>query len=265
MVKLEKKNLEFYKYIKSFTRKELVYYRFFVRIKMENRINCSSCSSKEYGVFKCASPTALDKIYGDKSHLQFKKKDIIFKEHEKMNGFYCIQTGVVRTYKTSASGKEQTFQIAGRCKWLGFRDLISGEESNHSSICLEDVEVCFIPKETITHLIKSDADFQIEVMKYLADEWKDMENHVHSMGTKQIHSRLAELLITFHGASGGTENELNINVTREVMATCIGTTTETLIRALADFKDRNWIRVEKNKIELINLKALYNISEATTN
>jgi len=90
-----------------------------------------------------------------------------------------------------------------------------------------------------------------------------MENHVHSMGTKQIHSRLAELLITFHGAAGSDDPELNINVTREVMATCIGTTTETLIRALADFKDRNWIKIEKNKIELLNLKALYNLSEAS--
>lgn len=232
---------------------------------MENRIKCASCLSKEHGVFKCASSTGLDKISAEKSFINFKKKDIIFKEHERMNGFYCIQSGLVRTYKTSISGKEQTFQIAGRGKWLGFRDLITGEESNHSSVCLEDVEVCFIPKETITDLIKSDADFQIEVMKYLADEWKEMENHVHSMGTKQIHSRLAELLITFHGASGATDNEVNINVTREVMATCIGTTTETLIRALADFKDRNWIRVEKNKIELINLKALYNISEAAAN
>ncbi len=229
---------------------------------MEDKVKCANCLSKEHGVFKCVGEATLDEVSSDKSFLQFKKKDIIFKESEKMSGFYCIQSGLVRTFKTSGSGKEQTFQIAGKGKWLGFRDIISGEESNHSSVCLEDVEVCFIPKETITKLIKSDEKFQIEVMKYLAEEWKEMENHVHSMGTKQIHSRLAELLITFHGASGSDDTELNINVTREVMATCIGTTTETLIRALADFKDRNWIKIEKNKIELLNLKALYNLSES---
>lgn len=229
---------------------------------MEDKVKCANCSSKEHGVFKCVGEATLNEVSSDKTFFQYKKKDVIFKENDKMSGFYCIQSGLVRTFKTSGSGKEQTFQIAGKGKWLGFRDIISGEESNHSSVCLEDVEVCFIPKETITKLIKSDEKFQIEVMKYLAEEWKEMENHVHSMGTKQIHSRLAELLITFHGASGSEDTELNINVTREVMATCIGTTTETLIRALADFKDRNWIRIEKNKIELLNLKALYNLSES---
>lgn len=230
---------------------------------MEDHINCVDCSSREYGVFKCVKHHTLNAISGEKSFFHFKKKDIIFKENEKVNGFYCIINGLVRTYKTSGNGKEQTFQIASRGKWLGFRDIISGSEYNHSSVCLEDVEICFIPKETVIKLMKADETFQIEVMKYLAEEWKEMENHVHSMGTKQIHSRLAELLITFHDASGSNDPELNINVTREVMATCIGTTTETLIRALADFKDRNWVKIEKNKIELLNLKALYNLSEAT--
>lgn len=230
---------------------------------MDDKVKCANCQSREFGVFKCIEHNTLDEISEKKSYFHFKKKDIIFKEHDKVEGFYCIQSGLVRTYKTSGSGKEQTFQIASRGKWLGFRDVISGGEYNHSSVCLEDVEVCYIPKEAVTSLIKSDEHFQIEVMKYLAEEWKEMENHVHSMGTKQIHSRLAELLITFHDASGTNDPSLNINVTREVMATCIGTTTETLIRALADFKDRNWIKIEKNKIELLNLKALYNLSEAT--
>ena len=109
-------------------------------------------------------------------------------------------------------------------------------------------------------LIKADDQFQIEIVKYLAEEWKGIENHVHSMGTKQVHSRLAELLILFHVASG-TDEEVSINVTREVMASCIGTTKETIIRSLTDFKDRNWIRIEKNKIEILNKKALSRLAE----
>jgi CRP-like cAMP-binding protein len=109
-------------------------------------------------------------------------------------------------------------------------------------------------------LIKVDAEFQFEVLKYLAEEWKDIENHVHSLGTKQIHSRLAELLITFYNASN-KDKDLTIHITRDAMATCIGSTKESLIRALGDFKNRNWIRLDKNKIELLNLKLLYSLAE----
>jgi CRP/FNR family transcriptional regulator len=71
-------------------------------------------------------------------------------------------------------------------------------------------------------------------------------------------------LLTFQDAAGGSA-ELILNITREVMATCIGTKTETLIRSLADFKDRNWIELDKNKITIVNRKALVDLSEQIAN
>jgi len=227
---------------------------------VQDKLVCISCASREYGVFKCVGVQTLTEVSQEKISLSFKKKDVIFKENEKVTGFYCMETGLVRTYKTSAVGKIQTFQIVSKGKWLGFRDVLSGVKYNHSAICVEDVRACYISRETIVRLIKVDAEFQFEVLKYLAEEWKDVENHVHSLGTKQIHSRLAELLITFYNASD-KDKDLIIHITREVMASCIGTTKESLIRALADFKDRNWIKLDKDKIELVNLKLLYNLAE----
>jgi len=221
---------------------------------------CANCSSREYGVFDCAGLDSLSEISEEKVRLNFKKKEIIFQAHEIVTGFYCIEKGLVRTYKANEGGRAQTFQLASRGKWVGFRDAISGEDYNHSAICVEDTILCYIPKETILRLIKVDFAFQLEVMKYLADEWKVVENSVHSLGTKQIHSRLADLLITFSDAAN-KDSELTIDVTRDVMATCIGTTKETLIRSLSDFKDRKWIGINKNKIELLNRKVLSDLAE----
>jgi CRP/FNR family transcriptional regulator, anaerobic regulatory protein len=178
-----------------------------------------------------------------------------------VKGFYCIQSGLIRIYKKTGSGKELTFGIKTRGHWLGFREVVSDIEFNHSAICLEEAEICFIPKETMQRLIKSDEVFQVEIMQYLANEWRIMENNIYSMGTKQIHSRLAELLITLYGISDRKDSEIHIKMSREIMATCIGTTKESLIRAMSDFRDRNWIRVEDNKIEIMNLEALYHLSE----
>jgi CRP-like cAMP-binding protein len=98
---------------------------------------CSTCPSRDYGVFDCAGLDSLSEISEEKVRLNFKKKEIIFQAHEIVTGFYCIEKGLVRTYKANEGGRAQTFQLASRGKWVGFRDAISGEDYNHSAICVE--------------------------------------------------------------------------------------------------------------------------------
>jgi CRP/FNR family transcriptional regulator len=94
----------------------------------------------------------------------------------------------------------------------------------------------------------------------MAKEWRESESQVVSLGTKQVHSKLAELLITLKDAAGGSD-EIEIKMTREVLASIIGTTTETLVRALTDFKNRNIVHVEKHKVTFQDMAALYSLSE----
>ena len=68
------------------------------------------------------------------------------------------------------------------------------------------------------------------------------------------------MLPTFSNAAN-KDSELTIDVMREVMATCIGTTKETVIRSLADFKKRNWINIENNKFVILNRKNLLDLAE----
>jgi CRP/FNR family transcriptional regulator len=76
-----------------------------------------------------------------------------------------------------------------------------------------------------------------------------------------VSSFLCTILFFLHRTHVNKDSELTIDVTRDVMATCIGTTKETLIRSLSDFKDRKWIGINKNKIELLNRKVLSDLAE----
>ncbi|MDX1958503.1 MAG: Crp/Fnr family transcriptional regulator [Leptospiraceae bacterium] len=222
---------------------------------MKELKDCKTCSSRQNSIFKCVNSSSIELINGEKSFYHFKKKESLFHEEEAAKGFYCIKSGLVRTYKISPNGKEQTFQIEGKGKWVGFRDMISSEVFNHEAVCLEDTEVCFIRKDLVNRLIRTDERFQIEVLKYLASEWKETENHMYSLATKQAYARLAELILTFQKASGDLQ-EFTLQVTREVMATCIGITTEALIRTLSEFKQKGWLELEKGKIHILNQEAI---------
>lgn len=221
--------------------------------------NCETCNIRTKSILQNATPATIEKVNNGKHFDKHIRGSHIFKSGDHAAGFYFIKSGLVRNYRSNG-GKEQTFNIRGPGDWIGFRDAISGDSYFHSSICLEDVETCFITKELTQILMREDENFQSEVFRQMAKEWRESESQVVSLGTKQVHSKLAELLITLKNAAGETD-EIEIKMTREVLASIIGTTTETLVRALTDFKNRDIVHVEKNKVSFHDMPALYSLSE----
>lgn len=222
--------------------------------------NCTVCGIRSHAVLHNASEKTLEKINSNKSYCKVPKSGYLFKAGDKACGFYFIRSGLIRNFKQSQGGKEQTFSIRGPGDWVGFRDALVGDFYFHSAECLENVEACFIDKSLAQLLIREDENFQMEVFKQMAKEWRESESQVLSLGTKQVHSKLAELLLTLKRGSGDS-TELELKITREILASIIGTKTETLVRALTDFKNRDIVRVEKNKIIINNTEALVALSE----
>jgi CRP/FNR family transcriptional regulator len=221
--------------------------------------DCGNCVNSFSNLFHCLKHSALESLNQEKEFEGFKKGSYLFKSGEVAEKFYCIQSGLVRTYKSSGVGKEQTFFIKSAGDWVGYRDVILTSEYNHSAVCMNEVEACIVHKSTLEKIM-TDPEFQKELLKQLAKSWQESENQIFSLGTKQIHSKLAEFLITFQGVHRNNE-EITLTITREIIASIIGTTTESVIRALSDFKARNWIEIDKNKILFKDIRALHSISE----
>ena len=226
-------------------------------------LSCESCSLKSNNLFQCVKPKFLQDVSISKETKFYKKGSCIFKAGDEATHFFCIRSGHVRTFKSNHGGREQTFLIKSEGDWVGCRDVIIDNQYNYTAICMDDVVVCSIPKQQMKAL-NSEPNFQAEMIKEMAKSWRDSEERIYSLGTKQIHSKLAEFLLMYY-RSNDCQEELTLPITREVIASIIGTTTESVIRALSDFKAREWINLEKNRISFRNIAALTSISELEHN
>ena len=223
--------------------------------------SCNQCEVKSKSKFQCLNQNNLATIDSAKVNAEYRKGDYLFRKGEKIAGFYCMNAGSVRTFiAAEAKRKEYSFGILFPGDWVGWRDAILGEVFNHSAVCLENTKACFVAKDTILNLMDEEVNFQRELLFQMAREWERSEKQAYSLGTKQIHSKLAELLITFYHVSD-TIPTIELKVTREVMASMIGTTTESVIRALSDFKVREWISLEKSKIVVFDYDSLFALSK----
>ncbi len=175
---------------------------------------------------------------------QVPKNTILFSEGDPATGFYIVEKGSLRSYRSSGIGKQQTFQIYTPGAWLGLRDTVSGETYLHHAIALEDSVVLFVEEAELNRLLICDSEFQKTIFRQVVKDSIEAENKIYSLGTRQVHAKLAEFLLQSRKFQTG---DVDLPFTREVMASIIGVTTETLVRALTDLKNRGWIDIDKRK------------------
>jgi CRP/FNR family transcriptional regulator len=101
-----------------------------------------------------------------------------------------------------------------------------------------------------------------EMMKLLADNLRKAEEQITSLAQKNVRERMAEALLFFKATYGvnDTDSAINFNFSREEIADFVGTSTETAIRLLSDFKKENLINLEGKKIMILNNTKLAHIS-----
>ena len=223
---------------------------------------CEQCIVRQLNSLKSLNKEELIRISACKTSRFVKKGEVIFDEGEHLNGVYCISEGICKVSKMSSNGRDQIIHLVQKGDILGERSLINDEVANLKATAINDMEVCFIPREEIIKDLEKNADFSMNVLKDLASSLKSADNVIVDMAQKTVKQRLAEMLINLEEKFGhDTDNILNVHLSREDIANIIGTATESAIRLLSEFKKKKLIDLKGKEIFITDIKALKELSE----
>ncbi len=223
---------------------------------------CEQCIVREFSSLKALSKDELLKMSDCKTSLIVKKGDVIFEEGENVNGIYCIKDGICKLTKLSANGKDHIVKLVSKGELLGHRSMISDEPVNLSAVALEDMEVCFIPKTEVMGFFDKNNQFSMNVMRSICGDLKDADDHMVNLAQKTVKERLAETLLYLSDTFGKNEdNSLKVQLSRDELASMIGTATESCIRLLSDFKKLDLIELNGKKIILKDINKLKKMAE----
>ena len=223
---------------------------------------CEQCIVREFSSLKALNKDELIKLSDCKTSKTIKKGENIFEEGENVNGIFCIKDGVCKLTKLSPNGKDHIVKLVTKGELLGQRSMISEEPANLSAVALDDMQVCFIPKNEILGFFDKNNQFSMTVMKTICGDLKSADEHTVNMAQKSVKERLAETLIYLHETFGSnTDNSLKIQLSRDELASMIGTATESCIRLLSDFKKLELIELTGKKIILKDIAKLKKIAD----
>ena len=101
------------------------------------------CFIDSSSIFRHLTQDELATIPIDQEPDTYKRGTIIYSEGSRINGFYCVQKGIIKIFKTGFDGKEQIIRFAKKGDIMGFRSTITRERACTSAKVLEDALYLF--------------------------------------------------------------------------------------------------------------------------
>jgi CRP-like cAMP-binding protein len=223
-------------------------------------LTCHDCPSRGQGIFCGLDSIELSDISEHKATNLYKKGQNLFVQGNHPFGIYCVSSGNIKLSKTGPDGKESIVRIVTAGDVLGHRSLFTEEFYAATATAMEDTRVCFIDKKFIMKVIQEKPSVSLEIIGKLSRDMGAAETKLTSLHQKNVRERLAELLLLLkesHGVKLEKDRwQINLKLTREEMATMIGTANETLIRFITEFKDEGLIEQEGKTIFITNEEKL---------
>lgn len=220
-------------------------------------ISCESCMIRTHPLFRHLNDDEIRNISLNKLTETYKRGSIIYREGNRMKGFYCVHNGIIKIYKTGSDGKQQIIRFAKSGDIIGYRSVMCNESACTTTEVLEDCIICHIPPEILITLVKTNGDFAVELMKLTCKELGEANEYITDIAQKTVKERLAEILILLNNEFGVNEQGiLNISLTREELSNIVGTATESVIRLLSEFRNEGLIELNGRKIKILDRPGL---------
>jgi CRP-like cAMP-binding protein len=201
----------------------------------------------------------LERLMAHSSEQLFSKGEIIFREGSLPSGIFYMLTGMAKKYKVDKEGREQIIYVANSGELIGYHAVLADERYPDNAAALEESLVGFIPKEDFLEVLDLSKTLSNRLLKTLSHEFTVFANSVVLFAQRSVRERFAMQLILMrekykHGIVTGREVEINLS--REDLASLVGTARENIVRIIKDFKEEQILETRGRKIVIKDVEAL---------
>ena len=190
---------------------------------------------------------------------KFPKGETLFRTGDNYRGFFILIDGVVKVYDFNKDGKETVIHIFKPVNSFADIPLFEGKDYPVCADAVTDILALLVPKGSFISLIKNDPEISLKMLAGFAKRMKSLVKQIEDLSSKEVINRLAKYIL-LEVKKSGTENLpepfIKLEVPKSVIASFIGTITETFSRTLKKMQIDQIIRVQGKKIFISNLSAL---------
>jgi len=191
--------------------------------------------------------------------VEFSKRDTIIKQNSRASHILYINSGLVKLSKEMRKGKSLMLNIEGAGKFIGLNSAFGNDTYHYSITAIESTKVSFIDSKVFKEIITHNGNLGLELIYQISRNNNIMTDRLSSLLYKQLPGRVADIIIYFSEVIYKSESFV-FPLTRQELAELAGTTKESIIRTLSEFKHDKIIDMDRNAITVLSPKIINTLS-----
>jgi CRP-like cAMP-binding protein len=187
------------------------------------------------------------------------KGEIIFQEGEPGDRMYVILEGKVKLGQSSNDGRESLLAILGPGEMFGELSLFDPGQRTSTATALTDAVILALSNEQLRPWLAGRPEVAAALLQALARRLRRTNEAMADLVFSDVPGRVAKALMDLGEKFGEVTGEglmVTHDMTQEELAQLVGASRETVNKALADFAQRGWIRLESRQVMILDIERL---------
>lgn len=207
-----------------------------------------------YPMLKDLPTGALDELLAGATYMKVPAQAMMFDENQPCMGFPLLLSGSARVIKAAPNGRELHlyYVLPGEACILTSSCLLGRANYQARCLVLQDLELVVLPPAAFRVLFSNLESFRDHVFSRFSERLSDLLQLVSAVTFQKLDQRLAATLAA---------RPSPIQATHQALADELGSLREIVSRLLKNFADQGWVRLGRERIEVVDATALRQLAE----
>ena len=184
---------------------------------------------------------------------------VLFREGDAGDELYIVATGKLKVGRESSDGRENLLSVVGPSEIIGELSLFDPGPRSSTVTAVSQTELLSLRHEDLTAWLEDRPKAAMNLLRDLAIRLRRTNDTVGDLVFQDVPGRVAKALLDLADRFGQpTQDGVHVahDLTQEELAQLVGASRETVNKALADFAQRGWLRLEARAVVLLDVDRL---------
>lgn len=189
------------------------------------------------------------------SEVRLRRGEVLFKEGQAGDRVYVIADGKIKLGHTSKDGRETLIAVLGPGEMLGELALFDPGPRAATATAIAPTRLLELRHADLAGILDGRPQLSAQLLQSLAKRLRRTNAALADLVFSDVPGRVAKALLDLGKRFGEPVDEgirLVHDLTQEELAQLVGASRETVNKALAEFGNRGWIRLEGRAVVILD-------------